>query len=97
MHSPLGEDIVASLPVTGPPPTYGARIEVPITRQIVTFWRPAELMPATADADSYWSVTLESPPATGDWLIVWVPQDPLTEAEGSDERLVFVPLFVEAA
>ena len=88
MHTTLGEPVVATLPVTGPPPHYGARIEVPITRAIVSYWKPGVLTDATADADGYWTVTLESPVEAGDYCLVWVPQ----ESSGPEK---FEPLFVE--
>lgn len=92
MHSPLGTQVVATLPVVGPPPHYGARIEVPITREIVSYWQLGVLTGATADTDAYWTVTLESPVAAGDYCLVWVTQE--AEEAGWPEH--FEPLFVEA-
>lgn len=60
----------------------GARIEVPVSRQIVTYWRAATL------SGSVWTVNLEAPPAPGDYQIVWMTTEdpPVFET--------FVPLFV---
>ena len=93
MHTVLGDSIVATLPAVGPPPTYGARIEIPVTREIVSAWTPGVLTDATATVDAFWTVTLESPGAGGDYCIVWVTQE--AEEEGWPDQ--FVPLFVEAA
>src|SRR5262245_49789003 len=91
MHSTLGEPVVATLPVTGPPPFYGARIERPVTREIVSYWQPAVLTDATADADAFWTVTLESPVDAGDYLLVWVPRE---DESSPGWREVFTPLVV---
>ena len=84
--------MVATLPAVGPPPTYGARIEVPITREIVSYWKPGVLTDATADEDAFWTVSLDSPITAGDYNLVWVAQE--DPAEGWPDQ--FVPLFVEA-
>lgn len=62
----------------------GARVEVPVTRAIVTYWHAA-----TFDG-AQWSVTLDSPPDVGDYNLVWMTGDfpPTLEA--------FVPLHVVA-
>lgn len=81
----------------------GARIEVPVTRAIVGYWRPATL------TGFIWSVQLEAPPAApqrppelggnsdpaltralaaGQFNIVWMDGGPVPAVE------IFVPLFV---
>jgi hypothetical protein len=64
----------------------GARVEVPVTREIVSFWRVAELTGAT------WTVEMESPILPGDYLLVWRTGDP----EPPDYE-TFIPLTVVAA
>lgn len=64
----------------------GARIEVPVTREIVSFWREATLTGAT------WSVDIEAPIDPGDYLLVWRTGDP----EPPDYE-TFIPLHVIAA
>jgi hypothetical protein len=70
----------------------GARIEVPVTRAIVGYWRPATL------DGGVWSVELEAPPLTspdpglvdalaaGQFLIVWMDGGAIAMVE------IFVPL-----
>ena len=61
----------------------GARVEVPITRAIVSAWRQATL------AGSIWSVTLDAPLDAGDYQLVWRTGDaepPVYET--------FIPLIV---
>lgn len=91
MRSTLGQPVISTLPVVGPPPAYGARIEVPITRAIASYWVPAVLTDATAETDAYWTVTIESPVAAGEYLLVWMTPDSAEPLE------VYEPLFVEAA
>lgn len=64
----------------------GARVEVPVTREIVSFWRVAELVGAT------WTVDIEAPINAGDYLLVWRTGDP----EPPDYE-TFIPLHVTAA
>jgi hypothetical protein len=82
-----GEPVVATLLTPpGPPVGLGARIEVPITRAIASYWRPGEL---TGDT---WTVELDPVVDGGEYLLVWRTPDgdpPAYEA--------FVPLFVGAA
>lgn len=85
MRLALGDPVVASLQAPAdPPPNYGARVEVPVTRAIVSFWVPAVIDLET----NIWTVTLESPVEVGDYLLVW--------RSGSNEEVpeVFVPLMV---
>lgn len=86
MEAPLGEPVEATLIDPGPA-VYdlglGARIEVPVTRAIVSMFRPAALNGAI------WSVFLDSPIDEGDYEIVWRtsdPEPPLYET--------YVPLFL---
>ncbi|WP_217913230.1 hypothetical protein [Miltoncostaea marina] len=79
----VGQPVVAML--TAPPGVagLGARIEVPVTRAIVSAWAPAVL------ADGVWTVTLDAPPSVGDYLLVWRTPDPEPPAYEA-----FVPLSV---
>jgi hypothetical protein len=64
----------------------GARIETPVNRAIVSYWRAATL---TEDAagDPIWEVTLQAPVDSGGYNIVWRTSDPEpSQFEG------FVPL-----
>lgn len=86
MQSVLGDDVTSSLVDPGSN-VYGlglgARIEVPVTRAIVSYFRPAVLSGAV------WTVTLEGPVDPGDYQFVWRTSEqepPYLEA--------FVPLFV---
>jgi hypothetical protein len=66
----------------------GARIEVPYTRAIVSYWREA-----VKDVETgVWTVEIESPPGAGDYLLVWRTGDP-----EPPEYEVFFPLHVVAA
>jgi hypothetical protein len=67
----VGQEFTAELAETAIP-NIGARVEVPHTRAIVSFWQPA----VTEDNGSTWEVTLESPPDVGDYLLVWRSGDP---------------------
>lgn len=66
----------------------GARIEVPLTREIVSFWRVGSLDPET----SLWSVAIEAPLLAGDYNLVWRTGDP-----EPPEYETFIPLHVVAA
>jgi hypothetical protein len=90
-----GETFTATIAETAIP-NIGARVEVPHTRAIVSFWQPA----VTEDNGSTWAVTLESPPDVGDYLLVWRSADPdgaqayAPQGPYPDETYeVFVPLF----
>lgn len=63
----------------------GARIEVPITREIVSYWRPATL------DGLIWTVDIEAPIEPGEYLFVWRTGDP----EPPDFE-TFIPLFAVA-
>ena len=63
----------------------GARIEVPVTREIVSFWTEA-----TLDGSS-WVVALDAPLSTGGYLLVWRTGDP-----EPPEYEIFLPLQVVA-
>lgn len=90
MQASLGSAVLATLvaPSVAPAFPIGARIEVPVTRAIVSYWRPAyELL--TGDL----TVVLDAPPAAGEYNLVWRDSGP----EGPGERTefeVFVPLTV---
>lgn len=47
----------------------GCRVEVPITRAIVSAWREAEL----SEDGGLWTVTLEAPVHAGEYVLVWRP------------------------
>jgi len=64
----------------------GARIERPVTREIVSYW-----VEATLDGE-IWSVTLEAPVEAGEYLWVWRTGDP-----EPPEYETFIPLTVYAA
>jgi hypothetical protein len=49
----------------------GARIEVPVTRQIVSAW-----VAGTLDNTGMWSAVLDAPAQAGDYLIVWTTNQP---------------------
>jgi hypothetical protein len=49
----------------------GARIEVPVTRAIVSRWRLA-----TPIAGGAWQVALDVPVAAGSYLVAWRTPDP---------------------
>lgn len=64
----------------------GARVEVPVTRAIVSYWRPAIL------SGSVWTVSLEAPVNPGEYNLVW--------RNGEVEPVsfeAFLPLFTDAA
>lgn len=87
MQATLGADVVATLvaPSVLPDSTMGARIEVPYTRAIVSYWRPA----AYDEVTGLWTVVLDSPPAAGDYQLVWRTNDP-----EPPELEYFIPLSV---
>lgn len=79
----VGETLMATLLAPGGVTGLGARVEVPVTRAIISYWRPAVLEGST------WIVTLETPPQPGEYLLVWRTGDgdpPAYEA--------FVPLTI---
>jgi len=65
----------------------GARIEVPVTREIVSYWRVASL---SASGDQ-WQVATEAPITAGDYNLVWRTGDP-----EPPEYETFIPLHVTA-
>lgn len=71
----------------------GARIEVPVTRAIVSFWRRATLVgdPLSVEGQS-WYVALQAPPAPGEYNLVWRSGDPEPPAYET-----FIPLTVVLA
>lgn len=86
MQVTLGEDVVATLVAPSVvPPDMGARIEVPVTREIVSYWRPAAFDPVLG----VWTVVIESPTTTGEFNLVWRTGDP-----EPPEMEVFIPLSV---
>lgn len=64
----------------------GARVEVPFTRAIASYWRPAVL------SGSVWTVSLDAPVSSGDYNLVWRNGD--VEPVSFES---FIPLFVDAA
>lgn len=85
MVGTLGEAVVATLLSPGVPADapLGARIEVPLTRAIVAYWRPAAYDPI---ADQ-WTVVLDPPLDGGEYNLVWRTGDPEPPAFE-----VFIPL-----
>lgn len=90
MLGTLGADVVATLVAPGvlPAADMGARIEVPITRAIVSYYRLAAYDPVTG----VWTVVLDSPVALGEYNLVWRTND----AE-PPEMEVFIPLSIVPA
>lgn len=82
------QPFTAQLAVSGDPDPLGARVELPVTRAIVSYWRAATIDPVS----EAWTVTLDAPPDTGEYLLVWRTGDP----EPPTLEL-FVPLTVIAA
>lgn len=84
MQVPLGQPFTTSL--VDPPGSIrdlGARVEVPVTRAIVSYWVAATLTGAL------WTITLDPPLSPGDYQLVWRdsgPEPPEFEA--------FIPLVV---
>lgn len=93
MRTALGDVVVGQLIAPADPPAnMGARIEVPYTRQIVSYWQPAVFvdgLDAIGNPARFWQVTLEGPPAVGDYLLVFRTGDP-----EPPELEVFFPLMV---
>lgn len=84
MQATVGQPLVATLvDPAGDIEYLGARVEVPVTRAIVSFWQEAILVGAT------WTVTLETPVDPGDYLLVWRTGDP-----EPPEYETFIPLTV---
>lgn len=99
MEVTLGADVVATLAAPGDL-DLGARIEVPVTRAIASYWRRARF----DTASGLWTVTLEPPidptgaaapvgpegtPRPGEFVLVWRdggPEPPIFET--------FIPLTV---
>jgi len=91
MQSTLGSDLVATLVAPGVLPafTVGARIEVPETRAILAYWRPAVYDELTG----VWTVAFaDSPLLVGEYNLVWRDSGP-----EPPEFEVFIPLAVVAA
>lgn len=91
MRATLGADLVATLVAPGVLPAYpvGARIEMPYTRAIVAYWRPAALDPVAGT----WTIAFaDSPLAVGEYQLVWRDAGP-----EPPEFEVFIPLAVVAA
>jgi len=88
MQATLGADVTATLiaPSVLPEFPIGARIEVPYTREIVSYWREAVL------ADGTLTVTLDSPLSLGEYNLVWRDSGP-----EPPEFEVFIPLSVVSA
>lgn len=89
MQVGIGQPVIAKLVdpgalLEGQP--FGARIEVPVTRAIVAFWRLAVF-----NGVDEWTVILDSPPTIGDYELVWRTGDPEPPVYET-----FVPLFVTA-
>lgn len=71
MLGTLGSVVVATLPAPEvlPAAAMGARIEVPVTRAIVSYYRLAVL------DGGVWTVELEPPPFGGSYNLVWRTND----------------------
>lgn len=83
-NEPFIATLVAPVGLSGDWPL-GARIEVPVTREIVSFWRVGSL---SASGDE-WQVATEAPIAAGDYNLVWRTGDP-----EPPEYETFIPLHV---
>lgn len=87
MEAVVGQPFTTTLiDPAGSHPDLGARIEVPVTRAIVSAWVAASL------DGSVWTATLEAPVTPGEYLLVWRdggPEPPVFET--------FLPLIVVAA
>jgi hypothetical protein len=87
----VGAPITASIPDPPPPGgvpggyTLGARIEVPYTRAIVSYWQAATL------SGGQWTVTLDGVAEPGSYLFVWMSSD-----ADPPEVEVFLPIDVAA-
>ena len=82
---PFTVTILDGYPLSG---VVGARVEVPVTRQIVSFWVAATLTPdSPTPGEGTWSATMDYVPEPGDYLIVW-------RDDQTDSWEVFVPLTV---
>lgn len=94
MQATLGSDVVATLVAPGVLPAFpvGARVEVPLTRAILAYWREAAYDPVAG----VWTVTFPAnndPLAAGEYNLVWRDSGP--EGPGElPEFEVFVPLTV---
>lgn len=88
MQATAGETFTAEVPV--PPGTwdgYGARVEEPVTREVVSPWLTAVLQRypgARENPDEptrwTWEVTQIAPSAAGDYVLVWMRSDGSVEA-----------------
>jgi len=90
MLAALGSDLVATLVAPGVLPAFpvGARVEVPVTRAIVAYWRAA----AYDSETGVWTVDFsDSPLLVGEYNLVWRDSGP-----EPPEFEVFVPLAVSA-
>ena len=90
MQTTLGADVVATLVAPSVLPAYpmGARVEVPVTRAIVAYWRPAAYDPVTG----VWTVVFPAdndPLALGEYNLVWRDSGP-----EPPELEVFIPLSI---
>lgn len=87
MQAVAGQPFTATLvnPV-GDITNLGARVEVPVTRAIASYWRAATLDGVT------WTVESEAPVTPGEYLLVWRTGDP----EPPDYE-TFIPLTVTAS
>jgi hypothetical protein len=90
VQATLGSDVVATLVAPSVLPTFpvGARIEVPVTHAIVSYWRAAAYDPVTGR----WTVVLDSPLSAGEYNLVWRDGGP-----EPPEFEVFIPLSVVRA
>jgi hypothetical protein len=88
MKAALGDDLVATLVAPSPLPAYpmGARIEVPYTREILAYWRPAVLDGPLG----IWTVAFaDSPLIVGEYNLVWRDSGP-----EPPELEVMIPLAI---
>jgi hypothetical protein len=87
MHAIAGQALTTTLVSPGGDIVdLGARIEVPVTREIAGAWTEASQQGAT------WTVTIDAPSAAGDYLLVWRTGDPEPPAYEA-----FLPLTVTAS
>lgn len=70
MQAVAGQSLTATLVAPPGVTALGARLERPVTREIVAYWRPATLI------DTTWTVTLDGPPDPGEYLLAWRSPDP---------------------
>lgn len=86
MQAVAGMPLTATLAAPPDVTTLGARLERPVTREIIAAWQPATLLGST------WTVALDGPLEPGDYLLVWRTPDPEPPAYET-----FVPVCASAS